>query len=108
MRLNSKISSMLSGQLPSYCIKDTIQFTFDLVYLVEHQVDSGLSFRMFDIEYVFKGEESGATKDRLYWDHFEPSLKESQRLEVKAQRLLDQTDFSLVSAALSPTTPTAL
>ena len=81
--------------------KDAIQLALDATYLVEHQVNSGLSFGVFDTEYVFKREESKATEGKLYWDVSEPSVKESHGLEAEAQRLLQQMDFPLVSVALS-------
>lgn len=81
--------------------KDAIQLAHDAIYLVEHQINSGLSFGVFDTEYVYKREESKATEGKLYWDISEPSVKESQGLEAEAQRLLQQMDFPLVSVALS-------
>ncbi|KAF2625804.1 hypothetical protein BU25DRAFT_111555 [Macroventuria anomochaeta] len=81
--------------------KDVIQLALDSDYLVMHQINSGLSFGVFDTEYVFKHDESKATEGKLYWDISEPSVKESQGLEADAQRLLQQMDFPLVSVALS-------
>ncbi|KAF9701843.1 hypothetical protein EKO04_001035 [Ascochyta lentis] len=81
--------------------KDIIQLAHDADYLVMHQINSGLSFGVFDTEYVFKREESKATGGKLYWDISEPGGKESQELKVEAQRLLQQMDFPLVSVALS-------
>lgn len=81
--------------------KDAIQLALDADYLVKHQIDSGLSFGVFDTEYVFKREESKATGGKLYWDINEPSVKETEGLEADAQRLLKQMDFPLVSVALS-------
>jgi hypothetical protein len=81
--------------------KDAIQLCYDADYLVMHQIKSGLSFGVFDTEYVYKREESKATDGKLYWDLSEPSIKESQGLEAEGQRLLEQMDFPLVSVALS-------
>jgi hypothetical protein len=81
--------------------QDTIKMSHDADYLVMHQINSGLSFGVFDTEYVFKREESKATEGKLYWDVSEPSVKESQGLEAEAQRLLQQMDFPLVSVALA-------
>ncbi|KAJ4992895.1 hypothetical protein SVAN01_01599 [Stagonosporopsis vannaccii] len=81
--------------------KDAIQLALDAVYLVEHQINSGLSFGVFDTEYVYKREESKATEGKLYWDISEPSIKESHGPEAEAERLLQQMDFPLVSVALS-------
>jgi hypothetical protein len=81
--------------------KDVIQLALDANYLVMHQISSGLSFGVFDTEYVFKREESKATEGKLYWDISEPNVKETEGLEAEAQRLLQQMDFPLVSVALS-------
>ena len=37
-------------------------------YLIAHQIDSGMSFGIFDTSYVFKRPESAATGGALYWD----------------------------------------
>jgi hypothetical protein len=70
-------------------------------YLVDHQIDSGLSYGVFDTQYVFKNKESEATGGKLYWDEKEPSVQETQGREAEAERLLRQMDFPLVSVALS-------
>lgn len=98
---NSFYSSVWPVLYPEHNGKDAIQLALDAVYLVEHQIDSGLSFGVFDNEYVFKREESKETGGKLYWDISEPGVKESQGLEAEAQRLLEQMDFPLVSVALS-------
>lgn len=71
------------------------------VYLVEHQINSGLSFGVFDTEYVFKREESRATGGKLYWDEKEPGVQEEQGRAAEGKRLLEQMDFPLVSIALA-------
>lgn len=81
--------------------KDMIQLAIDADYLVRHQINSGLSFGVFDTEYVFKREDSKATDGKLYWDLSEPSVKAKQGMDGEAQRLLEQMDFPLVSVALS-------
>lgn len=81
--------------------KDAIQLAQDMDYLVRHQINNGLSFGVFDIEYSFKHKESRASGGKLYWDISEPSVKESQGLDDEAQRLLQQMDFPLVSVALA-------
>lgn len=62
-------------------------------YLTRHQVESGHSFGVFDLEYKFKREESKATGGKLYWDFKTTSLG--------ADELLEQMDFPLLSIALS-------
>lgn len=86
---------------PNKDFKDVIQLIQDTDYLVRHQVNSGLSFGVFDTEYTYKREESKATEGKLYWDVSEPSVKDSQGLEAEGQRLLQQMDFPLVSVALA-------
>ncbi|KEF62634.1 uncharacterized protein A1O9_00607 [Exophiala aquamarina CBS 119918] len=62
-------------------------------YLIRHQVESGHSLGVFDLEYKFKREESKATGGKLYWDFKTTSLG--------AEELLEQMDFPLLSIALS-------
>lgn len=62
-------------------------------YLVRHQVESGMSFGVFDTEYVYKRPESAATEGKLYWD--------VKNLEATRDDLEDQMDFPLVSVALA-------
>ncbi|KAJ4367871.1 hypothetical protein N0V86_009710 [Didymella sp. IMI 355093] len=98
---NSFCSTVWPLLYPENDGKDMIQLAIDADYLVRHQIDSGLSFGVFDTEYVFKREESKATAGKLYWDLSEPSVKEKQGLKGEAERLLEQMDFPLVSVALS-------
>ncbi len=62
-------------------------------YLIKHQIDSGHSFGVFDLEYEFKTEEARKDGGQLLWD-----LK---NLEVTSDDLLRQMDFPLVSVAMS-------
>lgn len=62
-------------------------------YLVNHQIDSGMSFGVFDTEYQFKRSDSAATKGKFYWDPNDDN--------VDSQTLLEQMDFPLVSIALA-------
>jgi len=61
-------------------------------YLVRHQIQSGYSFGVFDLEYQFRREES-KPDGKLYWDLKDTSLS--------ADQLQDQMDFPLVSVALA-------
>jgi hypothetical protein len=70
-------------------------------YIVNHQINSGHSFGVFDTEYQFKREESKATGGKLYWDRNEKGVQEEKGSEAEGQRLLEQMDFPLVSVALS-------
>lgn len=62
-------------------------------YLVTHQINSGMSFGIFDLEYKYKKPESAATGGRLYWDEND--------LDADAPKLLEQMDFPLCSVALA-------
>ncbi|KAF2660298.1 hypothetical protein K491DRAFT_688338 [Lophiostoma macrostomum CBS 122681] len=70
-------------------------------YLVAHQINSGLSYGVFDTQYTFKRESSRATDGALYFNASEPSIQDSQGIDAESKRLLDQMDFPLVSIALS-------
>lgn len=70
-------------------------------YLIDHQIDSGLSYGIFDTEYAFRRPESEKAGGALYWDRNEPSVLESQGMQAESDRLLEQMDFPLVSVALS-------
>lgn len=61
-------------------------------YLVQHQISSGHSFGVFDLEYRFKRDES-KPDGKLYWD--------VDNVGATADELLEQMDFPLVSVAMS-------
>lgn len=98
---NSFYSTVWPALYPWHNGHDAIQLGLDAEYLVSHQINSGLSFGVFDTQYVFTHEESKKTDGALYWDKSEPSVQTEQGLEAEAQRLLKQMDFPLVSVALS-------
>lgn len=62
-------------------------------YLVRHQVNSAMSFGVFDLEYKFKNPLSEATGGALYWDQADT--------KATPEKLLEQMDFPLCSVALS-------
>ncbi|KAL9110567.1 MAG: hypothetical protein Q9227_004925 [Pyrenula ochraceoflavens] len=62
-------------------------------YLVRHQVLSGMSFGVFDLDYKFKRPESEKTGGALYFDESDPSADSS--------KILEQMDNPLVSVALA-------
>lgn len=62
-------------------------------YLVDHQINSGLSLGVFDKEYQYKRAESASTNGKFYWD--------SENNDVSGDELLEAMDFPLVSVALS-------
>jgi hypothetical protein len=72
-----------------------------LEYIVRHQINSGLSYGVFDLEYAFKTREAEACGGKLFWDASEPSIERSQGRAAEEQRMLSQMDFPLVSIALS-------
>jgi hypothetical protein len=61
-------------------------------YLIQHQIDSGHSFGVFDTEYRFKREES-KPHGKLYWDLNDTSADKD--------KLAEQMDFPLMSVAMS-------
>ncbi|KAI1849984.1 hypothetical protein JX266_004363 [Neoarthrinium moseri] len=77
--------------------QDATQRCYDLFrtadYLVDHQIDSGLSLGIFDKEYKFKQPASAATGGKLYWKLDDAS--------AGGEELLEQMDFPLVSVALA-------
>ena len=70
-------------------------------YLVDHQINSGFSYGVFDTKYDFKRPDSHKTGGKLYWSEDEPSIQGTEGLEAESKRLLEQMDFPLVSVALS-------
>ncbi|EKG17295.1 hypothetical protein MPH_05505 [Macrophomina phaseolina MS6] len=64
-------------------------------YLVDHQIDSGLSFGVFDTQYRFKRPESEPSGGKCYWK------EEADPETSSAEDLLEMMDFPLVSIALS-------
>lgn len=66
---------------------------FRVKYLAKHQIDSGLSYGVFDTQYQYKRPESAATQGAVYWDVDSPAKD--------AATLLEQMDFPLVSVALA-------
>ncbi|KAL4863298.1 hypothetical protein BDV12DRAFT_177644 [Aspergillus spectabilis] len=65
-----------------------------VTYLVQHQIDSGLSYGVFDKEYQFKRPESAAIGGANYWEtERDPNLS--------GDEILQQMDFPLASIALA-------
>jgi hypothetical protein len=62
-------------------------------YLVRHQVESGMSFGVFDTKFKYKPPESAATQRKLYWDENEAASDSAA--------LIQRMDFPLVSLALA-------
>ncbi|KAL1862902.1 hypothetical protein Daus18300_008232 [Diaporthe australafricana] len=62
-------------------------------YLVDHQIDSGLSLGVFDLEYEYKKAGSASTDGKFYWD--------PENNDPSGEELLEAMDFPLVSVALS-------
>lgn len=72
-----------------------------MTYLSLHQINSGLSYGVFDTEYEYKTQEAKEVGGKLFWDPKEPGIQEEKGLEAESDRLLQQMDFPLVSVALS-------
>jgi hypothetical protein len=66
-------------------------------YLVRRQVESGMSFGVFDTKFEYKRPESAANQGKLYWDRNEAASDSAA--------LLQQMGFPLVSIALTMTAP---
>lgn len=62
-------------------------------YLIRHQVESGMSFGVFDLEYNYKRAASVHTEGALYWSEMDESNTSDDMLEAM--------DFPLASVALS-------
>ena len=62
-------------------------------YLIQHQLQSGLSYGVIDTQYVYKRMESEASGGRLYWD--------DRTALVDDDALAAGMDFPLVSIAMS-------
>ena len=90
-------SNMYHSLLLTVVLKPNAELSMTLFehfhYLVQHQIDSGLSYGVFDTEYVYKRAESAATQGKLYWDE--------SNTAADGPTLLQQMDFPLVSIALS-------
>jgi hypothetical protein len=76
-----------------------------LEYLVAHQIDSGLSYGVFDTQYVYQTAEAEEAGGKVFWkrsgEEDEEDVEKSQGREVEGERMLRQMDFPLVSVALS-------
>ena len=72
---------------------ETAMKLFQAKYLIQYQIESGLSYGVFDTQYQYKRPESAATNGKVYWDVNGPA--------TDAATLLEQMDFPLVSIALS-------
>ncbi|KAK9355639.1 hypothetical protein V1523DRAFT_424017 [Lipomyces doorenjongii] len=62
-------------------------------YLIRHQINSGMSFGIFDTTYKYQHPESVELGGKLYWDESD--------LAATNEQLLAQMDFPLVSIAMS-------
>jgi hypothetical protein len=82
----------------------TLTGATNLEYLVAHQIESGLSYGVFDTEYEYKTLEAKQAGGKLFWDVNEPaenSVEQTHGRKAESTRLLRQMDFPLVSIALS-------
>jgi len=84
--------------------KWTLEMTSEFEYLIDHQINSGLSYGVFDTEYTYKTPEAQKAGGKLYWDmekDMSESVEKTKGREAEGQRLLDKMDFPLVSIVLS-------
>jgi hypothetical protein len=74
-----------------------------LEYLVQHQIDSGLSYGVFDTEYEYKTAEAKEAGGKLYWKSAEDDedIEKTEGRKAEGLRMLQQMDFPLVNIALS-------
>jgi len=86
-------SPLWSAVYASRATELTLATAQQATYFIQHQIDSGLSYGVFDTQYQYKRAESAATGGRLYWDFADTT--------VDGATLLEQIDFPLVSVALS-------
>lgn len=73
-------------------------------YLVAHQIQSGLSYGVFDKEFRFRQPQSALTGGKLYWDADADADVETMSRDgedVTGADLLAAMDFPLVSVALA-------
>ena len=85
---HSPIFSILGSRDPTLVMK-----VYQSNYLLRHQIDSGLSYGVFDTQYQNKRPESAATNGKVYWDVDKPATDPAV--------LLEQIDSPLVSVACS-------
>jgi hypothetical protein len=78
---------------PEDRIKRMYKFITNGEYPIMHQINSGMSFGIFDLEYKYKRPESEATGGKLYWD--------TNDLDAAESKLVEQMDFPLCSVALA-------
>lgn len=82
---------------PKIYSKDRTELCYRLFkatgYLIDHQVESGLSLGIFDKEYEFSSPEAAKCGGKLFWDLEDVTANED--------KLLEQMDFPLVSVALA-------
>ncbi|KAF2842052.1 hypothetical protein M501DRAFT_1013420 [Patellaria atrata CBS 101060] len=89
-------SSVWPVVYPDHKEQRCYQFFNDVSYLVEHQINSGMSFGVFDKQYVYKHPESASVGGALYWDE-----DDLEHHDVDGHFLLREMDFPLVAFALS-------
>jgi hypothetical protein len=62
-------------------------------YFLRHQIESGMSFGIFDTNYQYRHPESAEAGGKLLWD--------ASNADSTKEELLEQMDFPLVSVAMS-------
>ncbi|KLJ11806.1 hypothetical protein EMPG_13045 [Blastomyces silverae] len=95
---NTFLSPIWPNLYPEFSALFIYDFFLIFDHLIAHQIESGLSYGIFDTEYKFKNPESAKTGGKLYWQ--KPTTDAEREATTRAS-LLEQMDFPLVSIALS-------
>lgn len=86
-------SPVWSKVYPDGQVERAYKFYNAVERLCELNIESGLSYGVFDAAYQFKRPESAAEGGKVYWD--------DTNLDATEEQLLEQMDFPLVSIAMS-------
>lgn len=85
--------------IPKPEVKTLLQAFDTLRLYYAHTFQNGLSYAIYDKEYVFKRPESAATNGALYWHEIDV---EDPDLEEKGEQwMLEKMDFPIIALALS-------
>lgn len=93
MHANSFHSPIWPVTYPENLVRRTYAGYQKAEYLMRHQIESGHSFGIFDLEYQYKTDEARKQEGKLYWD--------LDNEDVTSAQLLEQMDFPLVSVAMA-------
>ena len=100
MHSNLYHSAIFSVCYPSNKIKHFNIGMHEAAYLVDHQIASGMSFGVFDTEYVYKHASSSPSHGAFLYDYSSRDPSEEQS-RLTGTDILERMDFPLVSIALA-------